>query len=72
MRSRPIARFRCREWGDEGTFDYFGKHECPKCGSVQVQFALSIEEWGDDDPFIVAFAKLADNKDFDPNFVVEI
>jgi hypothetical protein len=37
-----------------------------------VQFALSIEEWGDDDPFIVALTKLADNKDFDPNFVVDI
>jgi hypothetical protein len=56
-----MARFRCRDCNTEGTFSYSGKHECPKCGSQNVQFALSIEELGDDDPLIVALTKMADN-----------
>jgi rRNA maturation endonuclease Nob1 len=39
-----MARFRCRACGSEGSFAYSGKHECPNCGSNDVQFALSIEE----------------------------
>jgi Zn finger protein HypA/HybF involved in hydrogenase expression len=38
-----MAKFRCRACGKKGTFDYTGRHGCPKCGSVNVQFALSIE-----------------------------
>jgi Zn finger protein HypA/HybF involved in hydrogenase expression len=38
-----MARFRCRACGKEGTFDYTGRRGCPKCGSVNVQFALSIK-----------------------------
>ncbi len=54
-----MARFCCRDCASEGTFIYSGKHECPKCGSDNVQFALSIEELSDDDPLIVALTKLA-------------
>jgi rRNA maturation endonuclease Nob1 len=56
-----MARFRCRACGSEGTFAYSSKHECPNCGSDNVQFALSIEELGDDDPLIVALTKMAEN-----------
>jgi rRNA maturation endonuclease Nob1 len=56
-----MARFRCRACGSEGTFAYSGKHECPNCGSDNVQFALSIEELSDDDPLIAALTKLADD-----------
>jgi rRNA maturation endonuclease Nob1 len=56
-----MARFRCRACGSEGTFAYSGKHECPNCGSDNVQFALTIEELSDDDPLIVALTKLADD-----------
>jgi Zn finger protein HypA/HybF involved in hydrogenase expression len=56
-----MARFCCRDCSSEGTFTYAGTHECPKCGSRNVQFALSIEELSDDDPLIVALTKLADD-----------
>jgi hypothetical protein len=56
-----MARFRCRDCNTEGTFSYSGKHECPQCGSRNVQFALAIEELGDDGPLIVALTKLADD-----------
>jgi hypothetical protein len=56
-----MARFRCRACGSEDTFAYSGKHGCPNCGSNDVQFALSIEELGDDDPLIVALTKMAEN-----------
>jgi rRNA maturation endonuclease Nob1 len=56
-----MARFRCHACGSEGTFAYFGKHECPNCGSANVQFALSIEEMADDDPLIVALTNMAES-----------
>jgi hypothetical protein len=56
-----MARFRCRACSSEGTFAYSGKHECPNSGSDNVQFALSIEELGDDDPLIVALTKMVEN-----------
>lgn len=56
-----MARFRCRGCGEEGKFDYTGSHACPKCGSDNVQFALSIEELADDHPLIVALTELAEN-----------
>jgi Zn finger protein HypA/HybF involved in hydrogenase expression len=56
-----MARFSCRACGNEGSFDYTGRHACPNCGSDNVQFALSIEELSDDDPLIVALTKLADD-----------
>jgi hypothetical protein len=48
-----MARFCCRACCSEGSFTYWGKHECPKCGSNDVQFALSTEELGDDDLIFV-------------------
>jgi hypothetical protein len=56
-----MARFRCRACGSECTFAYSGKHECLKCGSDNVQFALSVEDLDDDDPLIVALAKMVEN-----------
>jgi hypothetical protein len=56
-----MARFRCRDCNTEGTFAYSGKHACPECGSDNVQFALSIEELGDDDPLIAALTKMVEN-----------
>jgi hypothetical protein len=41
-----------------------GKHECPKCGSQNVQFALSIEELGDDNPLTVALTKMDETDTF--------
>ena len=58
-----MARFRCRDCNAEGTFAYTGTHACPNCGSRNVQFALAIEELGDDDPLIVALTKMADDND---------
>jgi hypothetical protein len=55
-----MARFRCRACGEEGTFDYDGRHECPNCGPVNVQVALGIEELPDDDPLIEAMKRLAE------------
>jgi hypothetical protein len=62
-----MARYRCGACGKEGTFVYDGRHKCPKCGSVDVQFALGIEQLPDDDPLIEAMKRLAEedgkNKD---------
>ena len=49
-----------RGCGEEGTFDHIGRHTCPKCGSDDVQFTLSIEELADDDPLIAALTELAE------------
>jgi hypothetical protein len=57
-----MARFRCRTCNQEGTFEYAGGHACPKCGSRDVQIALSIHELSDDDPIIVALTQLAETK----------
>ncbi len=56
-----MARFRCCGFGEEGTFDYTGRHACPKCGYDNVQFVLSIEEMADDHPLIAALTELAEN-----------
>ena len=43
----------------QGTFVYEAKrHECPRCGSRDVQFALGIEELPDDDPLIEVMRRL--------------
>lgn len=40
-----MARFRCSACGKEGEFtDAPTRHECPRCGSPDVQFALGIDE----------------------------
>ncbi|WMT73493.1 hypothetical protein [Bradyrhizobium sp. Ash2021] len=44
-----MARFRCPACGQKGDFVYqAGRHECPRCGSTDVQFALGIEELPDE------------------------
>ncbi|MFB9268016.1 hypothetical protein ACFFWD_33615 [Bradyrhizobium erythrophlei] len=58
-----MARFRCRSCGKEGTFVYEGRRECPNCGSVDVQFAVGIEELPDDDPLIETMRRLAEEGD---------
>jgi hypothetical protein len=61
-----MARFRCRICGQEGTFVYqAGRHECPRGGARDVQFALGIEELLDNDPLIEAVRRLAE--DYDKN-----
>ncbi|WP_426532965.1 hypothetical protein [Bradyrhizobium sp. McL0615] len=43
-----MARFRCRACGQEGDFVYQAeRHECPRCASIEVQFALGVEELPD-------------------------
>ena len=49
-----MASFRCRECGRDGAFEYDGPHACPRCGSLDVQLALGIEEIPDDHPLIEA------------------
>ena len=57
-----MARFRCRACGEEGLCVYDGQHKCPRRGSIDVQFALSIEELADNDPLITALTALAENE----------
>jgi hypothetical protein len=42
-KSIHIVRTLCRACGHGGTFEYDVRHACPKCGSGDVRFALSIE-----------------------------
>jgi hypothetical protein len=56
-----MARFCCCDCSSEGTFTYAGTHECPKCGSRNVQFALSIEEFDNECPLIAALPEMAEN-----------
>ena len=40
-----MARFRCAACGQEGEFDYDPeRHECPRCGSSDVVFAIRTDE----------------------------
>jgi hypothetical protein len=57
-----MARFRCRGCGAEESLVYDGRRDCPRCGSVDVQFALSIEELDDDHPLIAALIALAESE----------
>jgi hypothetical protein len=43
-----MARFPWRACRQEGEFTYAARHECPRCGSPDVQFALGIEEMSDE------------------------
>jgi hypothetical protein len=62
-----MARFRCRACGQEGEFAYNPHcHECPRCGSADVAFALGIDELPDE--FVEALLQaepLDDEKDED-------
>lgn len=54
-----MARFRCRACSSEGTMTYDGTHACPRCGSREVQIALSVDDLPDDDPVIAMMRRLA-------------
>ena len=54
-----MARYRCRACLKEGNFVYDSRrHECPSCGSSDVQMALEISELDDDDLLIEALQNL--------------
>jgi hypothetical protein len=52
-----MARFHCHGCQSEGTFEYAGVQACPRCGSTNVDLALSILELPDDDSLIRALRK---------------
>lgn len=58
-----MARFRCGTCGEEGTFVYDGRRDCPACGSNDVQLAIGVEELEDDHPLVQAMKRLADEGD---------
>jgi hypothetical protein len=58
-----MARFRCHACGGDDIFIYDGRQLCPRCGSPDVQFAIGVEELGEDDPFVLAVAELANQDD---------
>jgi hypothetical protein len=44
-----MARFRCAACGQEGEFvNDPTRHECPRCGSSDVVFALPVDELPDE------------------------
>ena len=56
-----MAKFRCRACCAEGTFVYDPERcTCPICDSIDVQFAVGIEELPDDDPLIEAMKRRAE------------
>lgn len=59
-----MARFRCRSCGHDGTWTYDpARHTCPLCDSIDVQFAIGIDELPDDDPLIQALTRMAEGGD---------
>jgi hypothetical protein len=57
-----LARIKCRECGVEGSFTFTGFRDCPRCGSRDVRFVLLIEDLSDDDPVVVAIARLTEGR----------
>jgi hypothetical protein len=56
-----MAKFRCRTCGKEVTFVYDPeRYTCPICDSIDVQFAIGIVEFPDDDPLIEAMKQRAE------------
>lgn len=55
--------FRRRGCGEEGTFVYDGRRDCPNCGSADVQLGIGIEELPDDHPFVEAMIRLSEETD---------
>jgi transposase len=55
-----MARFRCRACGEEGTFVYDGRHNCPQCGSVDVQLAIGVLELPAEHSLFEAMERLAE------------
>ena len=48
-----MARFRCRSCGKECTFVYDPeRYMCPICGSIDVQFAVHLDELPANDPLL--------------------
>lgn len=37
-----MARFRCRACGEESTFVYDGRKDCPNCGATDVQIKVHL------------------------------
>ena len=60
-----MAKYRCRACGKEGSLVHDGRHECPNCGSMDVQFALGIEELPDE--FFEALGRLDAGSEEDEN-----
>ena len=57
-----MAKFRCRTCGKEGSFVYDPeRYTCPICDSIDVQFAIGIEELPDDHPLIEAMKQRAED-----------
>jgi hypothetical protein len=56
-----MAKFRCGTCGKEGTFVYEPQRStCPLCDSIDVQFAVGIEELPDDAPLRNATKRLTE------------
>lgn len=54
-----MATFRCRTCHQEGEFVYDADyHACPRCGSIEVQVAIGVEEMPD--ALVDAILELAD------------
>ena len=54
-----MARFRCRACGREGTWAYDpARYTCPFCDSIDVQFAVGIDE-----PLIATLTRMAEGGD---------
>ena len=59
-----MVKFRCRTCGKEGTFVYDPeRYTCPIYDSIDVQFAIGIEELPDGDPLIEAMKRRAKEDD---------
>ena len=48
-----MARFSCSGCSATGEFRYDGRTRCPRCGSIDIRFALDTAEL--DDEFLPAF-----------------
>jgi hypothetical protein len=63
-----MARFRCAACGQEGELVYDPqRHECPRCGSSDVVFALQIDELPDEFIEALASAEPLDDDGSDEN-----
>ncbi|MGY3618445.1 hypothetical protein [Bradyrhizobium sp. USDA 10063] len=63
-----MARFRCAACGREGEFVYDPqRHECPRCSSKDVVFALAIDELSDEIIEAIASAEPLDDPETDEN-----
>lgn len=57
-----MAKFRCRACARKAPSSYDPeRYTCPICNSIDVQFAIGIEELDDDDPLIEAMRRRAED-----------